>query len=577
MKQSGIRRLTAPISIGALVGATMLTGIPAQAETTTTSFKTTCRVTPSVSVVDPINESQNNAVTVEAPASVNAGEEFEVTIQPSPIGFPGDASVATVENVSRIKIDMYVPDNATLLSKEIVPGTSAGLSGTEPNILRINSDGDLDNEGNILRLSGNNRTIGNSPNSSTDSTGGIQVKATGKNVDGTNSSNGFTYFQLPKVKLLLEAGQSGAVEVKLRANGVAGNFDHNKNFLTFLAKAKAVGITAWAPSRCTPRNSKNADLNAGAGPLASVNIIEEDKATSTTLSGPSAALNGAPVTLTANIDPAPGGGTVQFWDGVTPLGDPADVVGGEASITHAFDSNGDHTVRAEFLGASGYTGSTSESKTISVSASEAETSIDVTSPAKAYVGQDVNLTAQITPAVQGGTVEFEVDGQTLDAEVGTDGSAVAPYTFTNTGTHRVIARYSGTDGFAGSVSPAFAVSVTDAPAEDVETTTVLDPIGTVTKGDPVELRATVDPANARGQVEFKLGNTPLGTVDVVNGVATLPTTFYNSGTYSVTAEFIGAEGFIDSAATPQELIVPGPVDPGPGDPGEPSGSSAFGS
>ncbi|WP_157109647.1 Ig-like domain-containing protein [Rhodococcus sp. WMMA185] len=577
MKQSGIRRLTAPISIGALVGATMLTGIPAQAETTTTNFKTTCRVTPSVSVVDPINESQNNAVTVEAPASVDPGEEFEVTIQPSPIGFPGDASIATVENVSRIKIDMYVPDNATLLSKEIVPGTSAGLSGTAPNILRINSDGDLDNEGNILRLSGNNRTIGNSPNSSTDSTGGIQVKATGKDVDGNKTSNGFTYFQLPKVKLRLIAGQSGTVEVKLRANGVAGDWNHNKNFLTFLAKAKAVGITAWAPSRCTPRNNKNASLNAGAGPLASVNIIAPDQETTTSLSGPAAALNGAPVTLTANVAPAPSGGTVQFRDGVTAIGDPVDVVGGEASISHPFDLNGDHTVTAEFLGAAGYSASTSEPLTINVSASEADTSIEVTSPVRAHVGEDVNLAAQITPAVQGGTVEFEVNGQTLTAEVRTDGSAIAPYTFTGVGTHRVVARYSGTDGFAGSVSPAFPVSVTEAPPGDVDTTTTIDPVGTVIKGIPVALTARVDPTNANGTVQFKLGNTPLGTVGVVNGIATLWTTFQNSGTYSVTAEFEGSAGFVDSAAAPQQLIVPGPVDPVPTDPGGEGGSSGFGS
>ncbi|WP_245814108.1 Ig-like domain-containing protein [Rhodococcus marinonascens] len=577
MKQSGMRRLTAPISIGVLVGVTMLSGIPAQAETTTTSFKTTCRVTPSVNVIDPITESQNNAVTVEAPASVNAGEEFEVTLQPSPIGFPGSASIADVENVSRIKIDMYVPENAELLSKEIVPGTSAGLSGTAPNILRINSDGNPDNDGNILRLSGNNRTIGNGPNSSTNSEGGIKVKATGKDVDGNKTSNGYTYFQLPKVKLRLLAGPSGTVEVKLRARGTAGEWNNNKNFLTFLPKAKAGPITAWAPSRCSPRNKSSSDLNAGAGPLGSVNIIAPDQATWTSLSGPSAALNGAPVTLTANIDPAPGGGTVQFRDGVAAIGDPVDVVGGEASITHAFDLNGDHTVTAEFLGAAGYSASTSEPRTINVSASEADTSIEVSSPVKAHVGEDVNLAAQITPAVQGGTVEFEVDGQTLTAEVGTDGSAIAPHTFTDTGTHRVVARYSGTDGFAGSVSPAFPVSVTDAPPEDVSTTTALDPVGTVTKGIPVVLTARVDPANAHGRVEFKLGNTSLGTVDVVNGVATLPIIFHNSGTYSVTAEFEGAAGFVDSAAPPQGLIVPGPVDPVPTDPGGGTGSAGFGS
>ncbi|WP_232320328.1 Ig-like domain-containing protein [Rhodococcus sp. WMMA185] len=576
MKKSGMRRLTAPISIGALVGATMLSGTPAQAETTTTTFKNTCQVKPSVSLIDPMTETQSASVVVEAPASVDAGEEFEVTLQPSPIGFPGSASIATIENVSRIKIDMEVPQNATLLDADVVPATSVGLSGTAPNVLRINGNGDVDSNGAYLRLSGNNRTIGNGPNSSTNSEGGIKVNATGRDVDGNNTPDGYTYFQLPKVKLKLKAGPSGNVDIKLRTDGDAGEWDNSKNFLTFLPKAKA-GITAWAPTRCTPRNNKNASLNAGAGPLGSVNIIAPDQETTTSLSGPAAALNGAPVTLTANIDPAPGGGTVQFRDGVTAIGDPVDVVGGEASISHAFDLNGDHTVTAEFLGAAGYSASTSEPLTINVSASEADTSIEVTSPVRAHVGEDVNLAAQITPAVQGGTVEFEVDGQTLTAEVRTDGSAIAPYTFTGVGTHRVVARYSGTDGFAGSVSPAFPVSVTEAPPGDVSTTTVLDPVGTVTKGSPVILTARVDPANANGTVRFKLGNTSLGTVDVVNGVATLPATFYSSGTYSVTAEFEGSAGFVDSDSAPRELIVPGPVDPVPTDPGGGGGSSGFGS
>ncbi|WP_235870709.1 Ig-like domain-containing protein [Rhodococcus xishaensis] len=557
MQQSRIRRLAAPIGIGALVaGLTMTGGIPAQAAPVTTTFKTTCQVTPSA-VAGPVTESQEASATIDAPASVDAGEDFEIAVQPGPVGFPDSASGASIQNVSRIKLDIEIPENAEYLGAEVVPGTSVGLSGVAPNVLRINDSGQVDPNGPYLRLSGNNEVIGNSPSSSINSEGGIKVVATGKNIDGSTNPDGYTYFQLPQVKVLLKAGESGAVDLKLRSSGGAGNFNDDKNFLTFLPKASLI-ITAWAPTRCSPRDSAGGPLNEGAGPLASVQIIEADKETTTTISGPDAAKNGAPVTLTANIDPAPSGGTVEFSDWGTPIGE-ADVVDGSASIEHTFDSDGDHSITAVFSGSDGFIGSTSAPKTINVSTDDVATSIAIVSPDKAYVDQDVNLSAQVTPAVQGGTVEFVVDGQTLTAEVGADGAAIAPYTFTNTGTHRVIARYSGTDGFAGSVSPAFPVSVTNAPPEDVLTTTTLDPVGTVTPGSPVVLVATVDPANANGKVQFKLGNAPLGApVDVVDGVATLPTTFLNAGTYSVTAEFVAFAGFVDSASEPQELTVPEP-------------------
>ncbi|MFF0817712.1 Ig-like domain-containing protein [Rhodococcus sp. NPDC003318] len=183
----------------------------------------------------------------------------------------------------------------------------------------------------------------------------------------------------------------------------------------------------------------------------------------------------------------------------------------------------------------------------------------MTAPTKAYVGQDVNLYAQVTPAVQGGTVEFTVDGgDKVTGTVGSDGVAVAPYTFTATGTHSVVARYSGTAGVAASVAPAYPVSVTNAPAADVQTTTTLAPVGTVVTGQPVTLTASVVPSNATGTVQFKLGDEPLGApVPVVNGTATLPTTFAGAGTFNVTAEFVGSAGFIDSASAPQTLTVPG--------------------
>ncbi len=245
----------------------------------------------------------------------------------------------------------------------IVPGTSAGLSGVAPNILRVNENGNVDPNGTILRLSGNNQVIGNSPSSSINSEGGIVVKATGKNVDGSNNADGYTQFQLPQVKAVLKAGDSGDVAMKVRTGGSAGAWNNDRNFLTFLPKATLV-ITAWAPTRCTPRDAENGPLNSGAGPLATTRIIEADKATTTTVVGPANAKNGTPVTLSANVSGGANGGPVQFFDGDNPLGDAVPVTGGSASISPTFTEDGPHSITASYSGAPGFLASTSASAKI---------------------------------------------------------------------------------------------------------------------------------------------------------------------------------------------------------------------
>ncbi|TQF74729.1 Ig-like domain repeat protein [Rhodococcus spelaei] len=571
MQNKRIRRLATPITAGAVVGITVFGGVPAQAAPTTTTFTASCLATPSA-VAGPTVQSQPSSVTVDAPAVVNAGDQFDVVIAPPPITYPNSVSGASVQNVSRVKIDVEVPQNADYLGAEIVPGTGSGLSGVAPNLLRVNENGVVDPNGTILRLSGNNATIGNGPNSSKNSEGGIVAKA---------SSGSDTTFQLPQVKAHLKAGASGNVDLKLRTSGDAGAWANDKNFLTFLPKATLV-ITAWAPTQCTPRDSQTAPLNVGAGPLATVKIQEADKATTTTLTGPAAAKNGTPITLTANVAPGANAGTVQFKDGGVPLGGAVTVANGSASISPTFTTDGDHSITAEYSGATGFLASTSAAKVVKVTTDappDATTTTTVTAPNNAKVGQDVNLTAKVDPAGSGGTVNFVVDdGAPIPGMVGTDGVAVAPYTFTTTGTHKVVAKFTGGAGFAPSTSLAFPVSVTTPAPADVDTTTTLAPLGTVEKNVPVVLKATVAPANARGTVQFKIGDALIGgPVDVVDGVATLPTTFVNSGTYNVTAEFTGAAGFTSSAAAPQTLTVPGATGPGDGGGGFGSLESLFGS
>ncbi|MCX5044614.1 Ig-like domain-containing protein [Aldersonia sp. NBC_00410] len=362
MQKKRIRGLVTPLGAAALAGVTVFGAVPAQAAVTATAFTASCLVSPTITLVAPQEVWQAATITVDMPATVNAGEAFDVVITPPPITVPNKMSIATVASISRIKIDTMVPDNATFLGAEVVAGTGSGLSGVAPNVLRVNDSGAVDANGAILRLSGNNATIGNGPSSSTSSEGGIIAKAT---------SGESTTFQLPAIRAHLKAGNSGSIELKVRTAGAAGEWNKDTNFLTFLAKGTALGIAAWAPTRCTPRDSGTSELNSGAAAVASTHILTNgaQSQSTTTLSAPDAVRNGDTVTLSANVSPASAGTVVFSLDGA-PLGDPVTVVNGVATTTHVFATDGDYSVTAAYSGTQGVTGSTSPAKTISVTTEE---------------------------------------------------------------------------------------------------------------------------------------------------------------------------------------------------------------
>lgn len=563
---SKLFRFVAPLAVGAtFASGAVLMATTASAESTTTSFMNSCRATPSSSLAGgPQDQFQEASVTVDAPATVAPGEEFEVVITPPPISVPNSpGSGASLTSVSRLKIDVEMPSNAEFLGGEVVAGTSSGLSGVAPGIIVVNDQGVPDANGKIIRLSGDNQTIGNSPSSSKSSEGGIRANATG----GSD-----TVFQLPQVKAKLKAGAAGEVQLKLRTSGAAGNFANDANFLTFLPKVNAPIVGAvWAPTQCTPRDTPGSPgLNAGGGPLSTVQILRQAVATTTHLDGPSVVTNGGEFTLNATVVPTPESGTVQFAKDGLDIGDPVEVVGGKASLTQTLTDDGEFTYTASFSGAEFYNPSVSASKTVRVSTEDIATTTAVTGPAQdAYRGEPVNLTAKVDPGVSGGMVTFTVNGvEAGAAEVKDDGAAVLPHTFDTNGTHRVVARYSGDIGIAASSSPQFAVSVTEAPAADVTTTVAVDAVGSVAKGQAVTLTARLDQADARGTVQFKLGNELLGgPVQVVDGLARLTTVFQNPGEFVISAQYTADGGFVDSAADPVDVTITGAPDTIPGLPG----------
>ncbi|MFC9790912.1 Ig-like domain-containing protein [Rhodococcus sp. NPDC127528] len=184
----------------------------------------------------------------------------------------------------------------------------------------------------------------------------------------------------------------------------------------------------------------------------------------------------------------------------------------------------------------------------------ASTTTTLTAPATAVTGTAVDLTANVSPVQDGGTVQFK-DG---DTNIGAPaivaaGKATLSHTFAATGSRNITAVYSGVPGFTGSASAPSTVVVA---APDAPTSTVLSAVSDAQAGTPVSLVAAVTPAPTGGTVQFKDGDTPIGgPVPVTGGNATLWIPFNLAGDHPITAVYSGAPGFKGSTSAPTTVKV----------------------
>ncbi|MGO1539388.1 MAG: Ig-like domain repeat protein [Leucobacter sp.] len=173
-------------------------------------------------------------------------------------------------------------------------------------------------------------------------------------------------------------------------------------------------------------------------------------------------------------------------------------------------------------------------------AHETETVVTV-NPENAVYGDDVLLTAEITPTTAVGTVAFfageEQIGESttklplIDATLTTDGLPA--------GVHEITAEFTPLN------SKSFESSETEDAAtltiDKAETQTALEAApAQPSYGDTVELTASVSPAT-EGTVEFFNGATSLGSEDAASGTVTIDVDGLAAGTHELTAEFTSAD------------------------------------
>ncbi|WP_137875080.1 Ig-like domain-containing protein, partial [Rhodococcus sp. Q] len=338
------------------------------------------------------------------------------------------------------------------------------------------------------------------------------------------------------------------------ANGDAVEFFDGSTKIGSGTLNNGVATASWTPTAggahaLTAKYLGSARANGSTSAVQNVTVSVPNVATTTTVSGPATVVEGEAVTLTAQVAPTPAGGTVQFKDGATDLGAPATVgADGKATLSLPSLAAGAHQVTAVYSGVAGFAGSTSAPFTVTSSVPDVATTTTLTAPATADEGQEVTLTAAVSPAPAGGTVQFKAGGVDLGAPVAvTNGSASINRTLA-VGAHELTAVYSGAPGFVASVSEARTLTVSTVVVPDVQTTTTLTAPATADEGQEVTLTAAVSPAPAGGTVQFKAGGVDLGApVAVTNGSASINRTLA-VGAHELTAVYSGAPGFVASVS-----------------------------
>ena len=295
--------------------------------------------------------------------------------------------------------------------------------------------------------------------------------------------------------------------------------------------------------------------------------IEQIGTTTTIGDSTGSSTYGLLVTFTATITPGPGGsvspsGTVSFLDnGSTGLGSaPVSTMAGvtTASITLSSLPAGSHSVQATYGGDTTYvTSSSTTAATVNVA--QAGTTVAVSNAANpSVVGQQISLSATVTPASGSGptgTVQFYDNGAALGpAETVSGGVATLTTSSLALGSHPITTIYSGDGNFRGSTTlGSFSQVVNQAGT----TTTVTSSANPGPLSEPITYTATVTvngpgSGTPTGKVSFTDGGSPISGCQNMNLPATLfvqcQQTYTSDVGHTIQASYTGDANYVLSTS-----------------------------
>lgn len=300
------------------------------------------------------------------------------------------------------------------------------------------------------------------------------------------------------------------------------------------------------------------------------------KATPTVTVTPSsyAPAAGSSLTLTATVGLSgvsgvtPPTGTVNFYLGSTLEGS-AGVSSGTATLTITAPAIGTYSLTATYSGDSNYTGPITSSP-VPITVTKGNTTLAVTlSSTSPAPNSTIVVTATITATVTGstvptGTVSFTMDGQSIGSGQVIGGTtATTTATAPASGTHTIIAIYSGDANFNGSTSPSvlFTVAKTATDTQVVPSTT--------TPALGAALPVTIDVASLvpglttqpTGYVSVTVDGASAGLATLTPGSPstasfTIPAQFLTPGTHTIGGTYSGDSYYATSTAAGVQITVP---------------------
>ena len=349
-------------------------------------------------------------------------------------------------------------------------------------------------------------------------------------------------------------GQSVTFTATVTPASATGSIQFLDGSTVLATVAVSGGSSSWS----------TASLSAGTHPIsaaysgdanyngsASAALSESVKATSlTTLaSNSNPSTYGSAVQITATITPSSATGSVQFFDGATPLGTIA-VSAGKAVLAVSSLTGGSHSITAAYSGDANDFAGTSAALTQTVNKAASSTTVQ-SSQNPATFGQTVTFTATVTGSGGTGTVQFLEGATVLGTVTLSGGSAAFSTSALAVGAHQIKAQYSGDGNYNGSTSATLTQNVNKANT----TTAVVSSANPSQHGQSVTFTATVSPGAATGTVQFMDGNKTLGTVTLSGGTAAFTTSSLSSNTHSITAVYGGNASYNGSTSAVLRQVV----------------------
>ncbi len=224
---------------------------------------------------------------------------------------------------------------------------------------------------------------------------------------------------------------------------------------------------------------------------------------------------GAPLTITANVDTVPSGaatpvGSVSLFNGVILLDTKPLNAAGQVSFVGNSFALGTNFLNFVYPGNTNFVGS-AKPLTLTVNAAPITSTSTVLSlsPSSAVFGQNVSLTATVSPSAATGSITFNEGTTTLGTAALVAGVATLAKSLP-VGAHSITAAYGGDSTRPASTSSAVTLIVNQAST----TTSVVASANSVPQGQPITFTASVQPVAPGAGV-------PLGDIKILDGSADL--------------------------------------------------------